>query len=51
MANTVPNQQNQATQQAAQQPRKPNESGTISVQAHMKIFDPTTRKVYVEGRA
>ena len=51
MANTVPNQQPQSKQQAAQQPRNPNESGTISVQAHMKIFDPTTRKVYVEGRA
>ena len=51
MANTVSNQQTQSTQQAAQQPRKPNESGTISVQAHMKIFDPTTKTVYVEGRA
>ncbi len=42
-----------ATQQqtTAQQPRRPNESGTISVEAHMKIFDPNTQKVYVEGRA
>lgn len=31
--------------------RKPNESGAIVVQAHMKIFDPVSRQVYVEGRA
>ena len=31
--------------------RRPNEQGTISVQAHMRIFDPTTKKVFVEGRA
>lgn len=30
---------------------RPNESGTIAVQAHMKIFDPVTKQVYVEGRA
>lgn len=31
--------------------RKPNETGAISVQAHMRIFDPKTQKIYVEGRA
>lgn len=31
--------------------RKPNEFGHISVQAHMRIFDPKTQKTYVEGRA
>lgn len=31
--------------------RRPNEQGTISVQAHMRIFDPKTQKTYVEGRA
>ena len=30
---------------------KPNESGSISVQAHMRIYDPKTQKTYVEGRA
>ena len=40
-------------QQPVPQPqaRKPNEKGNITVQAHMKIFDPQTKKVYVEGRA
>jgi hypothetical protein len=30
---------------------KPNEKGNITVQAHFKIFDPQSKKVYVEGRA
>ena len=30
--------------------KKPNETGSISVQAHLKIFDPTTKTTYVEGR-
>ena len=30
---------------------KPNENGSISVQAHMRIYDPKTQKTYVEGRA
>lgn len=32
-------------------PSRPNETGSISVQAHMRIFDPKTQKTYVEGRA
>jgi hypothetical protein len=48
---------NQAQKQSQQpaQPKKPaarpNEHGSIIVQAHMKIFDPQTKRVYVEGRA
>jgi hypothetical protein len=34
-----------------QKPKKPNETGSISVQAHMRIFDPKTNKTIVEGRA
>ena len=30
---------------------KPNESGTFSVESHVKIFDPNTKEVYVEKRA
>ena len=49
MANTS---QDQTKPQAAQPvARRPNETGTISVQAHMRIFDPKTQKTYVEGRA
>lgn len=36
---------------APQTNRRPNEQGTISVEAHMRIFDPKTKQVYVEGRA
>jgi hypothetical protein len=32
-------------------PRKPNETGTINVQGHFRVFDPKTQKTYVEGRA
>lgn len=31
-------------------PRRPNEHGTISVQGHVKIFDPQTQKIIVEAR-
>jgi hypothetical protein len=49
---TMPNtQSNQPKQQPAAKARKPNEQGTISVQAHMRIFDPKTQKTFVEGRA
>ena len=50
MANTVPKQSTDPKQPATQ-PRRPNETGSISVQAHMRIFDPKTQKTYVEGRA
>lgn len=36
------------TQTTAQ---RPHETGTISVEAHMRIFDPNTQKTHVEGRA
>jgi hypothetical protein len=41
-------QQPQATQA---KPRRPNETGTVSVQGYFRIFDPKTQKIYVEGRA
>lgn len=40
--------------QAVPQPdtqRKPNDQGRIIVQAHVKIHDPESKTVYVEGRA
>ena len=40
-----------AQQQKTQPQRRPNDQGTVIVQAHMKIFDPNSKKVYVEGRA
>jgi hypothetical protein len=50
MANTQSNQATSAAKPVVAA-RKPNEQGTISVQAHMRIYDPKTQKTYVEGRA
>lgn len=36
---------------APAQDRRPNECGTIRVEAYMRIFDPKTNKTFVEGRA
>jgi hypothetical protein len=32
-------------------PRQPNETGSVSVEAFVKIFDPKTKRVFVEKRA
>jgi len=32
-------------------PKRPNETGSISVQGFVKIFDPATQQVFVEKRA
>jgi hypothetical protein len=31
-------------------PKPANDSGTIEVNAHFKIFDPNTKEVFVEDR-
>lgn len=49
MSNTELKKPAQQAQQQVQ--RRPNEQGTINVQAHMRIFDPNSKKVFVEGRA
>lgn len=51
MSNTQENPKGTQTNNNQQQPSRPNEKGTISVQAHMRIFDPKTQKTFVEGRA
>lgn len=48
MSNTK--QQKSGVTQPQQAQKKPNETGSISVQAHLKIFDPATKRTYVEGR-
>ena len=51
------NQKDQETQQTgeatAQQPRpkKPNDTGSISVEGFVRIFDPNTKEKFVEKRA
>jgi len=31
--------------------RRPNETGSISVEGHVRIFDPASKEIYVEKRA
>lgn len=49
MANTQQNQQ--VEQKKEENSRKPNETGTVNVQGYFRVFDPKTKKTYVEGRA
>jgi hypothetical protein len=47
--NTTPKQTK--TVPTAVAAKKPNETGSISVQGFVKIFDPGTKQVFVEKRA
>ena len=42
-----------ATDSASSQPTqaRPNETGSVSVQGFVKIFDPATQQIFVEKRA
>ena len=41
--------QQQPTTPAAN--KRPNDTGAISVEGHVKIFDPKTKEIFVEKRA
>ena len=41
----------QATAEKTPKPRRPDDTGAVSATASLKIFDPKTRKVYVEQQA
>lgn len=45
------NENKQPTQPQANTEKRPNDTGKISVEGFVKIFDPNTREVYVEKRA
>lgn len=49
MSNTQLNQQVEPRKEET--PRKPNDIGTVNVQGYFRVFDPNTKKTYVEGRA
>lgn len=36
---------------AGNMPKRPNETGSISVEGFVKIFDPKTKETFVEKRA
>ena len=44
----MPKQPNPAAKPAA---KRPHETGAMSVEGFIKIFDPATKKVFVEKRA
>ena len=43
--------ENIKTPAPAPSPKRPNETGSVSVQGFVKIFDPATKQVFVEKRA
>lgn len=46
------NSKNQPVEpQASTSTKKPNETGSISVEGFVKIYDPATKEIYVEKRA
>lgn len=45
------NKQAQGAKPSAPAPKRPNETGSISVEGHVRIFDPKSKEVYVEKRA
>lgn len=47
------NQNNTQKVQTPQQsaPKKPNDTGSISVEGFVRIFDPNTKETFVEKRA
>lgn len=36
---------------AVEKPKRPNETGTLQVDAFVKVFDPNNKEVFVEKRA
>jgi hypothetical protein len=45
------NAQQPAQNKPGTQPKRPNETGAISVEGFVKIFDPKTKETFVEKRA
>jgi hypothetical protein len=41
----------QQPQQSARPEKRPDDMGSVTVDAFVKIFDPKTRKVFVEQKA
>lgn len=44
------NMQSHNTQQEKTPVTKPNEQGSVSIQGHIKIFDPQTKEVFIDKR-
>ena len=44
------NQKDKQKLPVVNQPRRPNEQGTINVSSFVKIYDPNNREIFVETR-
>jgi len=51
MENKTVNQTPQAQQPGKQPGKQPDDTNSVSVEGFVKIFDPKTRKVFVEQKA
>lgn len=51
MTNETQINTNKEDKQPAQTAKKPDELGGIYLEGHIKIFDPETKEVFVNGRA
>jgi len=45
------NSEKSADKPKSSTPKRPNETGSISVEGFVKIFDPKTKETFVEKRA
>ena len=45
------NEQNKPVAEQQPKPKRPNETGSISVEGFVRIFDPNTKEKFVEKRA
>lgn len=45
------NLNDKTTVQNSEKSKRPNDFGSVQIDAHFKIYDPNTQVVYVEGRA
>lgn len=51
MEKSIPNNEKQQPEQIIRRPSRPNEVAGFNVDAHVKIFDPNTKEIFVEKRA
>ena len=50
MDNSENNKMKENMQTTPQNSKKPNENGSVSIQGHIKIFDPQTKEVFIDKR-
>ena len=51
MEQNTPNQPKAVANPQVPQPRRPNDTGAVGVECTVKVFDPNSRKVFVEQQA